>query len=368
MNAQRDAEGEGAREVPPALPPAAGWRVVDTALILLAVLALALVIWFAADVLLLLFGAVLVANALRAPTDALAGGRTGLPEGLALALTAVLLLAVLAGAGWLLVPQVTEQLPQLVDNLTDSIVQLNRRLGLEVMAEDMDLGSALPSPAGMLGGATSVISSTFGMLANVVILLIVAIYLAAAPRLYFNGVVRLFPQARRPRAEATLSAVGRTLRWWIIGQAIAMTVVGLLSFAGLKLLGVPLASALALIAFLTNFVPFIGPIVAGVPAVLVGFSQGADTALWVLLLYGGIQFFEGNFLTPMVQRETVSLPPALTIGAQVLFGVLFGALGVIFATPLAAAGLVAVRMLYLEGVLGDDGDGGDDDQSRPDRR
>jgi len=364
VSAQRDAGGEAAREVPPALPPAAGWQVVDTALILLAVLALALVIWFAADVLLLLFGAVLVANALRAPTETLAA-RTGLPEGLALALTAILLLAVLAGAGWLLVPQIADQLPQLVDNLTDSIADLNRRIGLEAIAEDMDLSSALPSPAGMLGGATSVISSTFGMLANVVILLIVAIYLAAAPRLYFNGVVRLFPQARRPRAEATLAAVGNTLRWWIIGQAIAMTVVGLLSYAGLKLLGVPLASALALIAFLTNFVPFIGPIVSGIPAVLVGFSQGADTGLWVLLLYGGIQFFEGNFLTPLVQRESVSLPPALTIGAQVLFGVLFGVLGVIFATPLAAAGLVAVRMLYVEGVLGDDGD---DDQSRPGRR
>jgi predicted PurR-regulated permease PerM len=128
---------------------------------------------------------------------------------------------------------------------------------------------------------------------------------------------------------------------------------GLLSFGGLKLLGVPLALALALIAFLTNFVPFIGPIVAAVPAILVGFSVGADTALWVALLYLGIQFFEGNFLTPMVQRESVDLPPALTIGAQVLFGVLFGTLGVIFATPLAAAGLVAVRMLYIEDVLGD---------------
>ena len=352
MSAQRHT----GREAPPALPPAAGWRLLDAALILVAVLALALVIWFAADVLLLLFGAVLIANALRAPTDALAA-RSGLPDSLALALTAVLLLAVLAGAGWLLVPQIAEQLPQLMDNLTDSITGLNRRLGLEAIAEDMDLSSALPSPAGMLGGATSVISSTFGMLANVVILLIVAIYLAAAPHLYFNGLVRLFPQVRRPRAEATLAAIGHALRWWIIGQLIAMTVVGLLSFAGLKLLGVPLASALALIAFLTNFVPFIGPIVAGIPAVVVGFSQGADTGLWVLLLYVGIQSFEGYFLTPMVQRESVSLPPALTIGAQVLFGVLFGVLGVIFATPLAAAGLVAVKMLYIEAVLGEDAEG-----------
>ena len=313
-----------------ALPPAVGWRIVDTALILLAVFALALAIWFAVDVLLLLFGAVLVANALRAPTDALSS-RTRLPDGLALGLVVGLLLAILAALGWLLVPQISGQLPQLVQSVSDSVGELNRRLGLEAMAqemaEDFNLRSALPSPSGLLGGATSVISATFGVLANVVILLIVAIYLAAAPHVYFNGLVRLFPQAARGRIGTTLAAIGNTLRWWIIGQAIAMSVVGLLSYAGLKLLGVPLALALALIAFLTNFVPFIGPIVAAVPAILVGFSVGADTALWVALLYLGIQFFEGNFLTPMVQRELVDLPPALTIGAQVLFGVLFGTLG-----------------------------------------
>lgn len=362
MNAQPEVETDRAGtdgETPAALPPDAGWRVADVALILLAVFALAFVIWRAVDVLLLLFGAVLVANALRAPTDLLSR-RTAMPDGLALAATTALLLLSVVLLSLFLVPQISAQVPQLVESLSDTVLQLNRRLGLEAMAKEMagdtDLVSALPSPAGLLGGATSFISSTFGSLANVVILLVVAIYLAAAPGLYVNGAVRLFPKERRARVRETLAAVGHTLRWWIIGQAIAMTVVGILSFIGLSLIGVPLALALAVIAFLTNFVPFIGPIVAAVPALLVGFSQGADTALWVLLLYTGIQSFEGYFLTPMIQRESVSLPPALTIAAQVLFGVLFGVLGVIFATPLAAAGMVAVRMLYVEGVLGDEMD------------
>lgn len=342
-----------------ALPPDAGWRIADATLILLGVLALALVCWFAIDVLLLLFGAVLLANGLRAPTDGLAT-RTGMPDALALALTCLLFVATLAGVGGLLMPQFAEQVPKLIENLTDTIMQFNRSLGLEATAKEVagevDIMSALPSPAGLLGGATTLVSSTFGLLANVVILLVVAIYLAATPQLYFNGLVRLFPKERRARARETLGAIGHTLRWWIIGQTIAMTVVGILSFVGLTLLGVPLALALALIAFMTNFVPFIGPIISGVPAVLVAFSDGPQTALWVVLLYTAIQSFEGYVLTPMVQRESVDLPPALTIGAQVMFGVLFGALGVIFATPLAAAGLVAVRMLYVEGVLEDRGD------------
>lgn len=353
-------------EAPPALSRDTGWRIADTGLILLGVFALAVAIWQAVDVVLLLFGAVLVANALRAPTDVLTR-TTRMPDGLALAITSLVMLLTIGVLILFLVPQISAQVPELLDNLYDTIVQLNRRLGLDALGEQMagdgELADALPSPSDLLGGARSLLSTTFGALTNVVILLIVGIYLAAAPRLYFDGAVRLFPKERRERARETLGAIGRTLRWWIIGQLIAMTVVGILSFVGLTLLGVPLALALAVIAFLTNFIPFIGPIISGIPAVLVGFSQGTDIGLWVLLLYVGIQSFEGYVLTPMVQRESVSLPPALTIAAQVVFGVLFGALGVIFATPLAAAGLVTVRMLYVEGALGDDG--AEDDSDAP---
>lgn len=349
-----------ARSTPPLEPQAGRW-LVDAALILLGVFALAAALWLAVDVLLLLFGSVLIATALRAPTRAITA-TTSLPNGAALALTILVVTLAVSLLGWFLVPRVSAQLPDLIDSLTDSALQVNRSLGLEAMAERLGLEStlisALPSPAGVIGGATSVISRTFGVFANVLILVVVAIYLAAAPRLYVRGAVRLLPKDRRSRARETMSAIARALRWWIIGQSIAMTVVGLLSFVGLTLLGVPLALALATIAFLTNFVPFIGPIVSGIPAVLVGLTQGPETALGVLLLYVGIQSFEGYVLTPMVQRRSVDLPPALTIAAQVVFGVLFGALGVIFATPLAAAGLVAVNMLYVEDVLGDREDGG----------
>lgn len=325
---------------------------------MVATLAGVTIIWLAIDVLLLLFGAVLIATFLRAPTKALVR-ITGMRDGLALSVVALAVLACLSLFGLVLAPQVIEQLPQLIDNLGRTLESLNREFGLadlaEGMAEEIEGSSSiLPSASGLIGGATSLISSTFGVLANVLILLVVAVYLAAAPGMYLEGATRLFPQARRPRVRETLDTIGRTLRWWFIGQLISMTAVGIMSYVGLLLLGVPLALALAVIAFLATFIPFIGPALSAIPVVVVAFSESGQLAVSALALYTVIQSLEGYILTPMVQRQSVALPPALTISAQILSGVLVGAIGVIFATPLAAATMVAVKMLYVEDVLGEE--------------
>lgn len=333
-----------------------GWRVFEMSCIALAVLIIATVLWFAIDVILLLFAAVLLATVLRAPTEPLARW-TGLPWKAALALVVVLVLALLAMLVWVLAPQVGAQVPELADRLADAVSQLRQRSGFdrwaEQMADDVDLRTMLPSPGGLLGGATGIITSTFGLIANLVILFVVGVYLAADPALYVDGVTRLVPPSKRHRVRETLQELGRTLRWWMIGQLVSMTAVGVLSYIGLTLLGVPLALVLAVIAFLLTFIPFLGPILSAIPVILVASIQGGETALYAFVLYGLIQSFEGYVLTPVVQRRAVALPPALTITAQVLLGVLVGAVGIALATPFAAAAMVAVRMLYIEDVLGD---------------
>ena len=176
-------------------------------------------------------------------------------------------------------------------------------------------------------------------------------YFAASPGLYVDGAVRLLPVGWRGRAREVLDALGGALRSWFVGQAIDMAVVGGLSLAGVVILGVPLAPLLAGIAALCNFVPYVGAIGGAVPAVLVALGQGPDQALWVAGLFAVVQALEGNVIAPLVQARTVNLPPALTILSQTVFGALFGAMGLILATPLLAAGMVAVRMVYVEDVL-----------------
>jgi len=121
------------------------------------------------------------------------------------------------------------------------------------------------------------------------------------------------------------------------------------------LLGAPFAVALALLAGLMEFVPYIGPFIAAVPAILVGFAEGPELALKIGLLFLAIQMIESYVLAPLIQHRAVHLPPATILFAQVLMGAIVGALGVAVATPLAAAVMVAVSMLYVEDALGDKG-------------
>jgi predicted PurR-regulated permease PerM len=183
---------------------------------------------------------------------------------------------------------------------------------------------------------------------------VIGVYLAADPDLYLRGVGHLVPVRHRQVTRELLEAIGHTLRWWIVGQLVTMTTVGLLTYIGLSLLHVPLALILGLVAFLLTFIPFIGAITAAIPVILVAFSQGATTGLYALAVYAGIEMFEGYVLSPLVQRHSVSLPPALTIAAQVLLGVLLGVLGIALATPLAALTLVVINRLYVEALLGED--------------
>ncbi len=187
------------------------------------------------------------------------------------------------------------------------------------------------------------------------IILAIGLYLAAEPGLYKNGFLQLIPAARRARTREVLEAVGSTLQWWLWGKLLGMLVIGVLTTLGLLLLGIPLALTLGLLAALLTFIPNIGPILAVVPAALLALIESPTKAFYVLALYFVIQTIESYLITPLVQRRTISMPPALTITAQMVMGVLLGAMGVVLATPLTAAAMVVVKMLYVEDALGETG-------------
>jgi predicted PurR-regulated permease PerM len=317
---------------------------------------LLLLLWYVADVLLLLFAAVLLAVGLRSLSVAL-GRATGLSDGWSLALVSLALLAMLGAGAMLLAPRVSAQVDELSDSLPRAFEKLAERASRHEWARR--LVEELPPPeellkgrGGVLARVTGVVSTALGALVNVVIVVAVGLYLAADPRLYTSGLMSLVPPTSRPRAREVSAQLGSTLRRWLAGRLVLMASNAALTWAGLSLLGVPLALTLGLLAGLLNFVPNVGPVVAGVPAVAIALTQSPQQALYVLLLYVVLQSVDGYVFTPLVQRRTVALPPALTVAAQVLLGVLLGGMGVALATPLAAAALVLVRMLYVEDVLG----------------
>ena len=219
-----------------------------------------------------------------------------------------------------------------------------------------------------LSGATRYLfpflSSTAAVLAGLVIVIFLAIYVGAEPKLYHDGLMHLFPHRARKRAGEVLSEVAIVLRKWLVTQLIAMAAIGTITTVVLLLLDVKAAFALGLIAGLLEFVPTVGPLLSAVPAIAMGFLDSPEKALYVVLAYWGIQFLENNLLIPFLMRGGIDLPPAVTIIAQALMTFVFGFLGLMVAVPLTAAIMVPIKMLYVEDVVGDQitvRDGGDED-------
>ena len=315
--------------------------------------ALLLAAWALRDVLLLAFAAVLVACALRLASDRLSAA-TGVGPGWCLALVVAALFLLLVLFGWWRGGVIAAQATDLGDQFGVRAEDLWRRLGqtdwgVRLAGQARD---AVESSLASVGGyVTGFARSTLGIGGTVLLVAVAALFIAAAPGTYVDGALRLLPPRARGRGREVLAATGQALQLWFLGQLVDMLVVAVLIGAGLYLLDVPLALTLALFAGLLNFVPFIGALAGAVPAVLVAFGQSSQQALWVAGLFVVVQTLEGNVIAPLIQRRTVSLPPALTLFSQTVLGTLFGPLGLVLATPVMAAGLVVVRMAYVESVL-----------------
>jgi predicted PurR-regulated permease PerM len=327
--------------------------------VILAAILLILFIYYTIDVILLLFGAILLAIFLRGLADLL-NRYTKLSEGLSVLLVSLLLVLILGGAIALLAPSVAEQVRHLRQELPVSAQKVGNYISqfgwgrtiIEQLPSFDDIMKKVDA-ATFLTSVGGYFSSTLGALGNVFVMILLAIYLASEPRFYADGFTKLFPKNSRLRAFEVLSEIGNTLSWWLIGKAASMVFIGLLTWIGLWILGVPLSLTLGLIAGLLSFIPNFGPIISAVPAILLAFIDSPISAVYVLILFVVVQVIESNLVTPYIERQTVELPPALTVFAQLALSILIGGIGLVLATPLLAVAVVLVQMVYIEDVLGD---------------
>jgi len=324
-------------------------------LIVLALLAVLVLCWALTPVFMLVFGAIVVAAMLLSLSDLLRRV-VPVPQGVALAIVLVGLTGGLTWLLWMFGAQATRELSTLSESLPGAWAQFQQWLGetsigslvqAQLDAIRDNLGRVVTS-AGAI--AMTVSSGTVDLL----LVLIGAIYIAAQPRMYRDGLLHLVPRSAKPVAADALDTSGRALRLWLGGQLVAMVVVGILTGIGLWLLGVPAAFALALIAFLLDFVPIIGPIVAAIPGILLGFTVSPQVGFATFALYVVLQQIESNVLQPLIQQRAVELPPALLLFSLVVFGSLQGAVGLLLAAPLTVVVYVLVKRLYVRELLGGD--------------
>ncbi|MBV9892391.1 MAG: AI-2E family transporter, partial [Rhizobacter sp.] len=194
----------------------------------------------------------------------------------------------------------------------------------------------------------SIASASASAVGDVLLALLLGLYLAVDPDLYREGFLRLLPRERRADIGSALTESGRALQGWMLGQALTMLIVGATVAIGLAALGMPMAAAIGVLSGLFEFVPFFGAIAWAVLATLLAFAQGPERALYVGIFCFAVQQLEGNFVTPMVQRWAVHLPPVLSLAAVVLFGTLFGVAGIVLGTPLMVVAVVLVRKLWVD--------------------
>jgi predicted PurR-regulated permease PerM len=299
---------------------------------------------------LLLFGGVLFAVLLSAATDLLRK-IIKLPRMLAYIVVVLLFFGLLAGGGWLLGPDIAEESAAVTEKLEQQVRSvMDQPWVRQLLGEDYSFDELRTI---VLESLPAIFSSTLGAASAALIVLFVGLFLAAQPKLYTHGILRMFPISRRREVISLLHKLAHTLRWWLIGQMVSMLVLGTQITLGLWLLGVPLAVPLGVLTAILTFIPYLGPIIATVPAVLIGLSVSPEMGLWVLLLSVAVQNVEGYLITPIIHQKAVLLPAGLTIAAQVFLAMVAGPLGIILATPLLAVTFVLVRHIYVERLLGD---------------
>jgi predicted PurR-regulated permease PerM len=383
----------------------AGFRSADilrTAALVIAMYLLVRLIWFANPLFLTAFLGILFGLAVSAGVDILARWRV--PRGIGAALVVMSFFGLLVGFGAWMAPTIHRQGIELRRRMPDAIDRVeawvnSRRDGVIGMvfnglSSDARADSAAaskpgataipgtgatPAPAPTPAGATArpdsapaagslksrvgnrfsgatryvfpFLTSTVEVFAGILIIVFLSIYIAVDPGMYRHGLMALFPMRSRERAGEVLTAVGVVLRRWLVTQLIAMATIGVVSTLVLLVLHVKAAFALGLLSGVFTFIPTVGPIIAALPAIAMGFLDSPDKALYIGLAFVGVHFLESHILIPLLMKGRVNVPPALTIVAQALMAMLFGFLGLMCAVPLLAATMVAVRMLYVEGVV-----------------
>ncbi len=317
------------------------------------------ILWEIRQILLLVFAAVVFAVALNRVVRWLQKRRV--KRGHAIALTVISLLLIFVILFALIGPSFSQQLEQLINLVPTLLQHLRNWLNSlstfipEQLLDFRNLGDFIPRlqpvVTQLLGNAYGWFSDFVGILLNLLLVIVLTIMLLANPAPYRRGLILLFPAFYRRRADEIFSECETTLVGWMTATLIDMAAIGVVSFIGLLILGVPLALANALLAGLLEFIPNVGPVVSVIPPMAVALLEQPWKAIAVLVLYILIQQFEAYLLVPFVMKQHVSLLPAVTLLSVVVFGSFFGFLGVFLSVPLVIFVKIWIKELLIKDVL-----------------
>lgn len=345
----------------------------------LIVVILAVAVWQIRSILLLTFASIVLVIAFTIPVrwltslDLPLGPGTGrrMNRGMAIALTLVGFVVLIVVLGLLVFPTLFTQFETLFEDVLPRgvdafVVWINseefrtqfpwfENFRNSVTTDNInDAASQVLSALGQVGGSVlplvgGVASAMFSML----IVLFLSLYLLAEPDLYINRVIKYTPVHYRGRMRTILNRMDATIRAWLGITVVSMVVVALLTGLGLAILGINEWVALGTLAGLASFIPNFGPLVALIPAVAVGLVQSPNSVIGIIIVVYGVSFIQSQLIAPILANESMQLPPVMILVGQVVFGIFFGFLGIMFAVPITAIFLLLVDEIYVKDILGD---------------
>lgn len=303
---------------------------------------------FLAQPILLIIGGLVFAAILDGGTRLL-GRILPIPRGWRLLIVSLAFFAFLIGTVWLTGSQMAQQAETFREVTTQQIDRALQWVGsFGVVPADIEISQILQQLMGSIGRLTYAVTSLLGALTSFVMIVVIGLFIAAEPHIYERGIAWMLPLRMRDPFYRTAERMGFTLRRLMLGRLIGMAVEGVGTWLLLWAGGVPMAALLGLLTGILAFLPNIGAIVSGVLIVMVGFSVSMETGLWAIAVYLIVQTVDGYLIVPYVARKTVDLAPAMVLGAQLLFGALFGVLGLALADPIVAMTKAALQQKSLE--------------------
>ncbi|WMJ73470.1 AI-2E family transporter [Cytophagaceae bacterium ABcell3] len=321
-----------------------------------ALILIAVMVFYAYHIFLLLFAAIMMAILWKGISRWL-HKKTGIKESILLASVIIVNFGLIVLMFIVLAPKVGEQvevlsqdIPKVMEEIQDWAQQ--SEIGRRLMQEVPDDGS-VENPAGILQGIVDFLAATVNIILDFAAVIILSIFICVSPSLYKGGFLRLLPKDVRKRGDEVLRTLDYTLFRWFVGKIVDMTAVAILTAIGLWIIDIPLILTFSLIAFFFSFVPNIGPVIAAVPPILVSFLDDPSKAIYVALLYIGVQLIESSIITPAIQKKAITMPPVLLLLIQIFFAMVTGPLGLLLSTPILATAMILVKTLYVEDALDD---------------
>ena len=273
-------------------------------------------------------------------------------------ITAVIVGSALSGIALLGVPPFLQQGNDLIKNIPSILASMDRtftRLAwqynlTEAPSVSKLFNSLFTQMDKVLYPGLSFLFKGFTGLINILAVIVVSIYLTISPVRHKMGLVKLFPPHHRDRAEQIVDTIVHKLELWLGGQLISMTAVGTMYTIGFHIAGIRYPFFLGIMAGLFSFIPFIGSIMGGLVPALMTLTYAPYKVLWIFIIYAITQSSESYFITPMVMKERVKLPPVITLMSIVIMGALFGLLGILLALPILVVSITLLDELYLKPI------------------